>query len=247
MATSRFSTVNQIVNAVAVQVGLTPVADVFSTDDPVFAQMISLLTSGLQTLMEDYEWNNLVREYQLTTVAGDTGKYALPTDFAYMIDQTGWERSENVPLLGPVSAQEWTCLLGRDLVSSTIYASFRFDQNEFYIFPNNPVTPDLNINFEYISRNLIQIAAAPTTYTDEATVGADVVMFPPNLVRQQLKMMFLTAKGFDSSAAAQDFQKSIDGWMGRDKSAGILSASGGRGKGYLLNGFRNTPDTGYGT
>lgn len=245
MATSRYNTVNQIVNAVAVQVGLTAVTDVFATSDPAFAQLTSLLTGGLQTLLEDYEWQNLVREHQITTVLGDTGIYALPSDFAYMIDQTGWERSENVPLIGPVSAQEWTYLLGRDLVSSTIYASFRFDQNALYIFPNNPVIAGLDINFEYISRNLIQIAAAPTTYTDEATTAADIVMFPPNLVRNQLKMLFLAAKGFDNSAATQDFNRSIEAWMGRDKGAPILSASRFR-RGNLLNGFRNTPDTGYG-
>ncbi len=246
MATSRTNTVNQIVNAVAVQVGLTAVADVFSSDDPAFTQLTSLLTTGLQTLMEDYEWNVLVREHQITTTAEDTGKYTLPSDFAYMIDQTGWERSENVPLLGPMSAQDWTYLLGRDLVSSTIYASFRFDQNEFYIFPNDPVVANLDINFEYISRNLIQIAAAPTTYTDEATVGADRVMFPPNLVKQQLRMLFLEAKGFDNTAAANAFEKSIASWMGKDNSAGILSASGSR-RGYpYLNTFRNTPDNGYG-
>ena len=247
MATSRYNTVNQIVNAVAVQVGLTSVADVFSAADPAFTQMTSLLTTGLQTLMEDYEWNNLVRTHQITTTAVDDGSYALPSDFAYMIDQTGWERSDNVPLLGPLSAQEWTYLLGRDLVSSTIYASFRFDQNEFYIFPNNPVIAGLDVNFEYISRNLIQIASAPTTYTDEATIGADVVMFPPNLIKQQLRMLFLEAKGFDNSAAAAAFARSIESWMGKDNSAGVLSVAGGRNGYPYLNGVRNTPDTGYGT
>ena len=246
MATSRFNTVNKIVNEVAVQVGLGEVVDVFATTDPAFKQLISLLTTGLQTLLEDCEWNTLIRSYQLTTSEGDTGRYELPSDFAYMIDQTGWERSENVPLIGPVSSQDWTFLLGRDLVSSTIYASFRFDQNEFYIFPNDPVVPGININFEYISRNLIKIADAPTTFTDEAVTGADIVMFPPNLVKQQLKMLFLTAKGFDSRAATADFNKSIAVWMGRDKGAGVLSASRGRYDNYLLNGFRNTRDTGYG-
>ena len=164
-----------------------------------------------------------------------------------MIDQTGWERKENVPLIGPLSAQDWTYLLGRDLVGSTIYASFRFDQNKLYIFPNNPMPVGLDINFEYISRNLIaESPSSPTTYTDTALKASDVPQFPPHLITRFLKAKFLEAKGFDSQKAEDNFWQAFYSWAGKDNSAPILRV-GNYGRGYpYLNMWRNTPDTGYG-
>ena len=248
MAVNRFITTNEIVNRVAVEIGLTPVQDVFSNDDPVFAQLTTLLTTCVQELMENYYWQILTREFQHTTVEGESGDLPLPDDFGYMTPQTGWERSENVPLIGPLSAQDWTYLLGRDLVGSTIYASFRFDQNVFRIFPNDPMPAGLDINFEYISRNLIQIAASdPVEYADETLLPSDIVLFPPNLITRMLKMKILDAKGFDSQKATDDYNFTLNSWMGKDNSASILNAARVRGIYPYLDGWNNVPDTKYGS
>ncbi len=247
MAVNRFITVNDIVNRAAVEVGLTPVSDVFAANDASFLQLTTLLTTCVQDLMELYPWQILVREFQYITGEDELGEIDLPIDFGYMIPQTGWERSSNVPLIGPLSAQDWTYLLGRDLVGSTIYASFRFDQNKLFIFPNNPMPSSLDINFEYISRNLIQIAGSdPLEYTDEAQNGADIVGFPPHLAVRMLKMKFLDAKGFDSQKATDDYVQALESWMGKDNSAGILNAARWRYWYPYLDVYRNLPDTGYG-
>lgn len=247
MTVSRFISINEIVNRVAVEVGLTPVTDVFSTEDPAFRQLTYLLTTSVQELMEMYPWQILTRTFQKTTVEDEIGILDLPADFAYMIDQTGWERSSNVPLLGPLSAQNWTYILGRDLVNSTIYASFRFDQNKLFIFPQDPMPAGLDINFEYISRNLIeQTATEPVTYTDTAEQAGDIPQFPPHLITRFLKAKFLEAKGFDSQKAEDNFWQAFYSWAGKDNSAPILNVSRWM-RGYpYLNGYSNLPDTGYG-
>lgn len=246
MAVNRFITNNEICNRVAVEVGLTPVSDVFASEDPAFLQLTYLLTTAVQELMEMYPWQILTREFQLTTGNGEEGIIDLPADFGYMIDQTGWSRSENVPLVGPLSAQDWTYLLGRDLVGSTIYASFRFDQNKLFIFPQSPMPSGLDINFEYISRNLITIAATdPVQYSDEALMPGDTPVFPPHLITRFLKAKFLEAKGFDSQKAEDSFWQAFYSWTGKDNSAAILNAGRSRGFPYL-DMWRNLPDTGYG-
>jgi len=247
MPVNRFITNNDIINRVAVEVGLDPVNDTFSTDDPAFRQLGYLLTASAQELLEVYPWQVLTRSYQYTTVANESGILDLPSDFAYMIEQTGWERSQNVPLIGPLSAQEWTYLLGRDLVGSTIYASFRFDQNKFTIFPNDPMPAGLNINFEYISRNLFQeVGTNPITYSDEALSPTDVSLFPPNLITRLLKVKFLEAKGFDSQKATDAYNMALDVWSGKDNSAPTLRASGASCNFPYLNIYDNFPDTKYG-
>jgi hypothetical protein len=247
MATQRFETINDVVNHVAVEIGMEPVADVFAASDFVFTQLTHLVTTCTQELMELFDWQILIREHQILTQEDETGKYDLPSDFGYMIPQTGWERNENVPLIGPLSAQDWTYLLGRDLVGSTIYASFRYDQNQLWIFPNDPVTANLNINFEYVSRNVIQIASTePAEYTDKASAPGDVVLFPPHLIKRMLRMKFLDVKGFDSQKATDDFWQALQSWQGKDNTASILNAARWRYWYPYLDPYRNLPDSGYG-
>ena len=249
MADSRFISNNDILNQVAVEVGLNPVQDTFSSADPAFQQLKFLLTTSVQELLYLYPWQILTREFSLFTASdpGETGKFPLPADFAYMIDQTGWEQTQNVPLLGPLSSQEYTYLVGRDLASSTIYASFRFNENELWIFPTNPAPQDLHITFEYISRNLIlKSGVDPIEYTDHAEDAADIPQFPPHLIQRMLKMKYLEAKGFDSQKAEDNFWNSFYSWAGKDNSAPILNVGRNWRNFPYLNAVKNTPDTGYG-
>ena len=180
MTTTSTLTAIEILNRVAAEVGLEPVADPFTSNEQHFRQMRYLLQTCGEELALAYPWEFLNETHQITTVAAtDTGDYDLPSDFHYMIPQTGWERANNVPLGGPLNAQDWTYLLGRDLVSSTIYASFRLKAGQFSIFPQPP--PDgLDINFEYQRRTWVQDAAAPTVYTADVSVGSDTPLFERN-------------------------------------------------------------------
>tara|TARA_R110000824_G_scaffold76366_1_gene193524 strand:- start:1768 stop:2520 length:753 start_codon:yes stop_codon:yes gene_type:complete len=247
VAINRLSTVNDIINQVAVEVGLSPASNVFASPDTAFEQLRYLLQSSLKELLELFPWQILTRSFSYTTVQGEVGKISLPSDFAYMIPQTGWDQNNNVPLVGPLSPQDWTYLRGRDLVGSTIYASFRLNENQLWIFPQNPMPADLQITFEYISLNLVQKAGVlPIEYTDQIEEAADIPLFPPHLIQRLLKAKYLEAKGFDSQKAQDAFWQSFNSWSGRDNSAPILNA-GRAWRGYnYLNGFYNTPDSGFG-
>lgn len=241
---ARYITAADIVNRAAVEVGLVPSADVFAETNPAFVQLRNLLNTCGQDLVEAYPWEVLRREHSIVTSnPPDTGDYPLPSDFAYMIPQTGWERSENVPLGGPLSPQQWAYLLGRDLVSYTIYASFRIMEDQFSIFPQPP--PDgLDIHFEYISRNWVQETGGGA-YGDTATVNSDLIWFKPIMMVQYLRFKFLEAKGFDSSGALGAFEKAFEQATGGNKSAPILNA-GARAAGIHYLDFRNIPNTNYG-
>lgn len=248
MSVTRYITINDVVNRVAVETGLDPTVDVFAASDPAFTQLSYLLTACVQELLEMYPWQILVRRYEYTTTGSEEGVLAIPSDFAYMIPQTGWDQSNRLPLGGPLSAQQWTYLQGRDLAQNTIYVSLRFEQNRIRLYPDAPTPAGVELSFEYISRNLIQIAATdPQEYTDEATAAGDIVLFPPNVITRMLKMKFLDAKGFNTTKATDDFYRALQSWQGKDNSAGIVSVSGRSGGIRYLNGFTNTPDTGFGS
>ncbi len=242
---ARFKTVNDICNQVAVEVGIPSVADAFSATDPAFTQLVALVNSCGYELLQDAAWEGLVRENAFTTQAGDSGKYELPDDFGYMINQTGWDRTNNVMLGGPLSAQEWQYLEGRNLVSQTIYATFREVENQFWLFPQPPPI-GIDIRYEYISRNWVLVNGQTGMYADKVAQAADVVLYEPHLFERLLKLRFLEARGFDTTLAGSQYDKSMTSWKGKDKGAPILNVGRTYGGVPYLDGFRNTPDTGYG-
>ena len=241
----RVYTANKIINSAALEVGLIPVTDPVASSSEEFVQLTGLLTAAGQELVLLHAWQALVKEYLITTTDQDTGTYDLPDDFSYMIDQTGWDKSNRVAIGGPLSAQDWSYLDGRDLVSQSIYASFRLMDNKFDLYPQPPPV-GLDIRFEYISRNWVQEQGQPEPNKDEILAGSDLVLYEPIMAIKFLKAKFLEAKGFDSSSARAEFETMFLSRTGKDEGAPILSASNNsRGFPYL-HPYYNTADTGYG-
>ncbi|RKZ12212.1 hypothetical protein DRQ32_04210 [bacterium] len=242
---ARLSIASDIINRVAAEVGLLKVADPLSSVDETFIQLSELLNAAGQELVELWPWQVLVKPFQVVTQDTDSGTYDLPDDFSYMIDQTGWEHSNRVAIGGPLSAQDWTYLAGRDLISQSIYASFRLVDNKFDIYPQDPVPAGLDINFEYISRNWVQ-EQGTGDLSDLVTVGSDVVLYEPILIIKFLKVKWLQAKGFDTTAAVTELENIWGSRTGKDTGAAVLNASrGSRGMPYL-SAYGSTPDTGFG-
>ncbi len=242
---ARFKSINDICNQVAVEVGIPKTADVFSATDVAFEQLTTLSNSCGYELLQDSAWEGLVRLHEFTTQAGDDGTYTLPDDWGYMINQTGWDRTNNVMLGGPLSAQQWNYLIGRDLVSQTIYATFREFDNKFQLFPQPPPI-GIDIAFEYISRNWVLVNNVPDSFSDKVIQAADVVLFEAHLFERLLKLRFLEARGFDTTNASSQYDKSLTSWEGHDTGAPILNAAGRYGGVPYLDSFRNTPDTNFG-
>jgi hypothetical protein len=241
---ARFSTANEIINRAAVEVGLLKDASPVDSSDESFIQLSELLDAAGQELVEMHAWQGLMQPFDLTTSLGDSGEYDLPDDFAYMIDQTGWDRTNNVMIGGPLSAQDWSYLKGRDLVSQSIYASFRLAENKFLLFPQPP-PEGLEVSFEYISRNWVTTVSQ--IRSDTVQSGGDIVLYDPILIIKFLKLKFLSAKGFDIQAAYAEFDMLFKSRTGKDEGAAILNASNtGRTFPYL-NGYYNVGDTGFGS
>ena len=246
--TARYITAQDIINRAAVECGLTPSPDVWASTDPAFVQLRNLLTTCGQDLCESYEWEILRRSHSITTVgATDTGAYDLPADFGRMINQTGWEETNRLPVTGPMTEQQWTYLKGRNLINSTIYISFKIHQDKYNVYPDDPVPDGLEITFSYISRNwVIPAAAAPDVYEDTVQANGDTVLFKPNMIVSYLRYKFLDAKGFDTGSAVGQFSKAYLQATGGNDGAPVLNA--GRGlSGIPLLDYRNIPITNYGS
>jgi hypothetical protein len=238
---------NEILNRVAAEVGIAPVSSPMASQDPFFIQLRYLLNTAGEELMQAYPWEKLVRSHQIITADGDSGEYDMPDDFGYILNQTEWDRTNNIALGGPLSAQEWTYLKGRDLASNTLYASFRISQGKFNVFPTSPPV-GLDLNFEYISTDWVidgESDPANRTYKPEVTLPSDIPLFDKTLITRAVKVKYLEAGGFDTIKAQGDYNQIFAFLTGNDKGAPKLNAGLSRGGYPYLNSY-NTPDTGYG-
>lgn len=245
MTITSIDTVDNILNRAASELGLDRVESPFASTEKHFAQMKDLLQSCGEELCLAYPWEFLTEEYQDPTAAEDSGDYDLPSNYHYMIGGTGWERANNVPLFGPLTPQDWTYLLGRDLVGSTIYASFRLKAGQFSIFPQPPPA-GLDINFEYQRRTWV-LDNDGTTYKDDFDAANDKPLFDRTLLILMLKLKFLEAKGFDTTKAQGNFNQVFSFLTGKDKSGGTLNVGGGGGGFPYLDARRNVGDTNFGS
>jgi hypothetical protein len=245
MAGNTSINVTNILNRVAAEVGIAPVTDPIASQDPLFVQLRYLLNTAGEELMQAYPWEILTKSHRIQTVAGDSGVYTLPSDYGYILNQTQWDRSKNVPLGGPLSPQQWTYLKGRDLASNTLYASFRISQGKFNIFPENPPA-GLDLNFEYQSCAWVFNGDDENpVYTHEVELASDVPLFDKTLITRALKVKYLESGGFDTTKAQADYNQIFAFLTGTDKAAPILNAGRKRGGFPLLSAY-NVGDTGFG-
>jgi hypothetical protein len=236
-----------VVNSAAVEVGLDEVTDPFTSTDPNIKQLCWLLKSLGRDLVHMRSWNHLRKEHSFTTVAGQS-TYSLPNDYHNMIDQTWWNRTNRLPVGGPLSAQEWQYLKGR-LTGVVFNVLFRPMNRAVTLYPDTNTPGGFDIAFEYNSSYWVSRVGAPdTTVTDVPSNSSDLVWFDPLLLTRGLKLAFLKAKGFDTTAAQQDWNMSLEYVKGNDASSPILSATrrGARGMFDPLLGDQSIPITNYG-
>lgn len=238
---ARFLTANQIINRAAVGVGLLSVSDPVGDGGQQSVQMLELLNTAGQTLVEMDDWQTLKGEIQIVVKEGDTGCYDLPADYSRLVNQTGWDHTNSVPISGPLNEQNVAYLQGRDLVSDSLYNSYYIKNNQLCVFPQPP-TIGQDLRWQYIRRNWVQ-AAGGGEFRDEVQVGTDIVYYEPAMIVEALKLYWRDAKGFDTTSQAAKFTSLFLARQGMDEGAPVLNAgTGGRSIPYITP-YRNTTDS----
>ena len=231
-----------ILNRVAAEVGVAPISSPYGTSDPIFVQMQYLLNTAGEELMYLYPWEMLNKKHTITVAAGDDGEYDMPTDFAYIDNDTAWDETNRVPLGGPLSAQDWTWLEGRNLGSNTVYASFRINAGKFNVYPETPAEGTI-FSFEY--QSLDWVIGDGDEGQNSVIAAGDRPLYDRTLITRMLKTKYLESAGFDTTKAQADLNQIFSLLTGREKGAAVLSAGNSRRTTPLLS-MRNAPHSGYG-
>jgi hypothetical protein len=173
------------------------------------------------------------------TITFSQAKYAMPSDFARMVDKTQYNKSNRWSIIGPKDAQEWQWLKA-SYVTTGPRMRFRMMGNKFTIWP--APTAVLVMGFEYVSN--AWVVAANGTPKTRLTVDTDTTLFPDRVMVLGTKLKLFEIKGFDTTAVLQDYTRELEKWKAAESGADTLSLAP-RYPNILLT-QNNLPDTGYG-
>lgn len=157
-----FDTAANVINDAAFELGLisTAITDPYasSVTDPNIILLRYFLKGLGQDLVRAHPWQALQTTHTFSTGSG-TASYALPTDYARLTDKTQWNRTSDMPLLGPLSAGDWQLL--QAISGTSIDRAFRVFGELVYLSPTPTATE--TVAFEYISRYWVRRYWQPST------------------------------------------------------------------------------------
>lgn len=179
------------------------------------------------------------------TYLGRAADFALPSDFSNMVDQTGWNRTNRLPVGGPVDGQVWQYLKGRQQ-GVVFNVLFRTTAGLLRIYPDTDPPAGYAITFEYQSNSWVSVAGGTVPTTNAPTANSDVIYFDRLMMVRKLKLLWLRAKGFDTSYAKEEYEDTFEEVANADGSAPTLNL-GGPGVWDPLIGAQNVPPSGFGS
>lgn len=241
----------------------------FTTGSPIITNILPN-TTGITTSMLPYNTTYLPVDTTIVSVDSSTQlttssnslasgtkqsffcgqtNYNMPSDFAYYMTQTAWDRNFRWQLLGPLDAQEWQVL--KSGISPTgPRRRFRFMDNQFVIDPVPGFSSSDNGSvevFEYYSIAWCQSSGGLTGTPQTLWVAdTDNYLLDDEALTLGIMWRYLRAKRLSYDEEYHTYELLAERLMSRDGGERNLpmnaSASGIR----LLN-SQNVPDTGFGS
>ena len=139
-------------------------------------QILEVMTVSITELARSYDWQELQKEQSFNTVASTQG-YDLPSDFDRFVNNTFWNDTTNLKLIGPITPEEWRTLSTTNITGAA-NDYFRIRVGQALIFPTPSAVEALI--YEYIS-NLVVLSsgdAGQATWladTDVPAIDAHIV------------------------------------------------------------------------
>lgn len=241
-AFTRLASCQTILENAMREIGLIPPDDMLGSSDETVAQLIGFLNSCGKDLCDMHDWQMLHAEWTLTTVNLQTN-YAVPVDFNGIVDGAGWSNSQRWPMIGSVTPQIWRMLKARLSGGQWAMIAYKVQADELVLF--NPPPADQIFVIDYYSRGWLRDATDPSIRYDNIQANSDICLFDSRLMECFIKLKWKASKGFDTVAAVDEFNSLWDTVVGRDAPAMTLSVGSNPDDGLL--GYKNIPDTNYGS
>ena len=197
---------------------------VYGTTDTQVLQVMALLEEVGNDMASRGSWHGLTFEASHTSLAAeDQGAISTiaSNGFRYIKNQTIWDRTDNLPIIGPMDGQQWQALKGS--VATGPRYQFRIRGGKLLI---NPVpAASHSWYFEYVTQNWI-LGVDGTTYKQYFTLDTDTILLPESVLLVGLRAWWKKEKGFDYAEDMRMYESQLKDAMGRDGGKPTLSMDG---------------------
>lgn len=214
----------EILEQVAGELGLV-VPTAIPGDSVQDSQLLAMLNAAGAELVYAFPWNHLTRTWSFTTVPNQ-GSYDIPSDFAYMLNQTARNTSVKSMLRGPDGVQSWA-RLPNDVFGGS--ARYRILGREFLLRPV-PKKAE-TIELDYITSDWARSGGG--TSKSRVTVSGDNVLHDAWLMVKFVKYKYLDLKGLGTEGSINEFNAMLMLHIGRDRGGKVLSLVPRYGPAYI--------------
>jgi hypothetical protein len=204
--------------------GVPVPASVLGTTDSQVLQMLRLLEEEGNDLSMRGEWEQLTLEAShATTAVEDQGALTgiATNGFRYIKNDTIWDRTDRLHVLGPVSSVNWQAL--KAVVTTGPRYQFRIRGGKLLVNP--APTAGHEWKFEYISKNWI-LGADGTTYKQYFTLDTDTILLPEDLVLMGLRWRWKKEKGLDYAEDFRTYEMQVTQQLGRNGGKPVIYMDG---------------------
>jgi len=202
--------------------GKPPVA--ILSNDASITQMVALVEEIIEDLsITRAKWTEQTRELVHTTIANENqgNLRVLCPGFQSIIVNTMYNRSKDLPIVGPFDEAEWQSAKSTEYMSA--YSKFRIWQGNLFLYPTP--APNEVISFEYKTNYLIQ-DADDLSYKEYFTKDTDQFLLQSSLAIQGLRYLWKREKGQPYAEEFAIYERLVLAMEATDRVARDISMSG---------------------
>jgi len=203
-----------------------PTSIVGNTDAQV-VQLLEIANAEGEELASRYGWEDMFLENTFTQVAAASqglmnSAVVSAGDFDYVLNDTMWNRTTSLPILGPLSPTDWQTLQAFPVTGP--YQQFKIERGTLYFDPVGANATD-TIAFHYKSTSWCESSGG--TGQKVWAADTDVGRLDETLMRLGIIWRWKAVKGLDYQQDFDNYERRVIDSMARDGGAPRLSLGGG--------------------
>jgi hypothetical protein len=213
-------TLATICRSVATRVGVAQLPAWAGSTDDTAREVLEFVQEAHDMVVQAFDWQVLIRPYQVNLAAGPVQTLALPTDFGRLIPGTMWISGQSCPVRGPVTEVEFERLTRPIPIGTT--PVFRLASGVLELLAS-PVGAGL-LSFRYLTgMPLVSAAGVPQR---EWQADTDASLLNERLVILGAVMLWRDSKGLQTQGAAAQYMFALSRAKATDRPIGVMSMGG---------------------